>query len=165
MSHNATQTPQSEMIPKPALWAMLGLVLAVLALVSVAKFSGMQPAAQPVDAPVVASVTIFIDAEMSGAARVLDATGSVIADLSPEQGGFVAGVGRVLDRERAKHGVALTGPVIVNWRENRRISISDPTTGWGADLMGFGADNARAFARLVASGTKGIENGIIDTRD
>jgi len=31
-----------------------------------------------------------------------------------------------------------------------RISIHDPSTGWSADLMGFGADNARAFARLLA---------------
>jgi hypothetical protein len=30
------------------------------------------------------------------------------------------------------------------------MAITDPSTGWSADLMGFGADNASAFARLLA---------------
>jgi hypothetical protein len=34
--------------------------------------------------------------------------------------------------------------------ENGRFTISDPSTGWRADLMGFGRDNARAFAKLLA---------------
>jgi hypothetical protein len=33
--------------------------------------------------------------------------------------------------------------------ENGRLGIADPATGWSADLMGFGLDNARAFARLL----------------
>jgi hypothetical protein len=39
--------------------------------------------------------------------------------------------------------------VIVRARENNRLEIFDPSTGWGADLMGFGADNSAAFARLL----------------
>ncbi|NDH20316.1 MAG: pullulanase, partial [Rhodobacteraceae bacterium] len=33
--------------------------------------------------------------------------------------------------------------------------VFDPQTEWQADLMGFGADNARAFATLLAKATKG----------
>jgi putative photosynthetic complex assembly protein len=87
---------------------------------------------------------------MSGAATVLDANGTLIGRLSPETGGFIAGVGRVLDRERTKHGVPLNGPVTIIGRADGRVSIHDPSTGWGADLMGFGQDNARAFVRLLA---------------
>ena len=46
-------------------------------------------------------------------------------------------------------------PVKIIWRDNNRISIFDPVTNWQADLMGFGADNARAFAELLAKATKG----------
>jgi hypothetical protein len=39
----------------------------------------------------------------------------------------------------------------VRQHENGRLSIHDPSTGWRADLMGFGADNAAAFAKLLAN--------------
>lgn len=142
--------PHIDMIPKAALRAMLGLVLLVLILVSLARFFNAPLVATPEDAPIVVRKSVTISGQMSGAVKVFDANGIVIADLSPEAGGFISGVSRVLDRERQKHGVALDSPVDIIWRENNRISIYDPATGWTADLMGFGADNARAFAHLVA---------------
>ena len=81
--------------------------------------------------------------------------GNLIADLSADEGGFIAGVARVLDRERAKYKKPLDGAVIVTLGANGRLSITDPSTGWSADLMGFGADNAKAFAKLLAQNPKG----------
>src|SRR6056300_1692045 len=52
-------------------------------------------------------------------------------------------------------GAPIDAPVIIRWRENNRLSVFDPQTEWQADLMGFGADNARAFATLLAKATKG----------
>ena len=72
-----------------------------------------------------------------------------------EEGGFVSGVARADDQERRKQGVELNTPVEVIWRENGRISVYDPSTAWQADLMGFGADNSRAFAMLLAKAKKG----------
>ena len=42
-------------------------------------------------------------------------------------------------------------PEVVSFEELLDLfwSIHDPTTDWRADLMGFGADNARAFAKLL----------------
>jgi len=165
MTHISQTDQASELIPKAALRALGGLVVAVLGIVCIAVWSGRAPSAQPTDAPISAQIRIFLSADMSGSVRVLDTNGSVIADLAPEQGGFISGVGRVLDRERGKRGVDLNGPVDVIWRENGRLSVSDPSTGWSADLMGFGADNARAFAKLVATGTKGALNGNINALD
>ena len=59
------------------------------------------------------------------------------------------------DYERKKQGVELNAPIEVIWRENGRISVYDPSTAWQADLMGFGADNSRAFAMLLAKAKKG----------
>ena len=165
MTHTSHTAQSAELIPKAALRALVGLVIAVLGIVCVAVWSGRTPSAQPKDVPISAQIRIFLSADMSGSVRVLDTNGSVIADLSPEQGGFISGVGRVLDRERGKRGVDLNGPVDVIWRDNGRLSIIDPSTGWSADLMGFGADNARAFAELVATGTKGALNGNINALD
>ncbi|MET4101639.1 putative photosynthetic complex assembly protein [Roseovarius sp. MBR-78] len=142
--------PDRDLVPRVMVRAMLGLVLSVLALVSLAVYSGRPVTSTPPKAEVMLERTVFLKGEMSGAATVLDANGTLIARMSPEKGGFLAGVGRVLDRERTKHGVALTGPVIITGRADGRVSIHDPSTGWGADLMGFGQDNARAFVRLLA---------------
>ena len=98
---------------------------------------------------VVAERIIILSGDLSGAARVMDVNGQVIAELSPEQGGFISGVHRVLVRERTKHGVALDGPVRLVRTEGNRIAIYDDTIGWSADLMGFGLTNTRAFARLL----------------
>jgi putative photosynthetic complex assembly protein len=144
------QAPDHDLVPRRMIRAMLILVLTVLALVTVARLSGAPVISTPPDSPVVLERHVYLSGELSGAATVLDANGALIARLAPEQGGFIAGIGRVLDRERTKHGAPLNGPVTILAREDGRISIHDPSTGWGADLMGFGQDNARAFIRLLA---------------
>ena len=55
----------------------------------------------------------------------------------------------MIDRERNKRGAALDAPVLLQLREGNRLSITDPSTGWSAELMGFGATNVRSFARLL----------------
>ena len=94
-----------EMIPTRLLWAMLVLVLACLGLASVAALTDRPLEAMPPNLPIAQERSIVIHAEMSGAVRVEDISGSIIAELAPEAGGFIAGVGRVLDRERSKHGL------------------------------------------------------------
>jgi putative photosynthetic complex assembly protein len=141
--------PDRELVPRAMVRAMAGLVFSVLALVSVYVYTGQPRISIPPEAAITLERTVFLNGEMSGAATVLDANGTLIGRLSPQEGGFIAGVGRVLDRERTKHGVALTGPVTIIGRADGRVSIHDPSTGWRADLMGFGQDNARAFVRLL----------------
>jgi phosphate/sulfate permease len=54
--------------------------------------------ATPPVLPIVAERMIILSGDMSGAARVLDTHGQMIAELTPEQGGVIAGVYRVLVR-------------------------------------------------------------------
>lgn len=138
-----------EMIPAILLRLVFALVLAVLALVTVAKLSGRPLEATPAQTEIVRERAIFLEADAGGAVRVLDNKGSVLADLDPDQGGFIAGVERVIARERMKRAVGHGGPVLLQLREGHRLSILDPETGWTAELMGFGADNVRSFARLL----------------
>ena len=146
---------QEETIPRIALLSMFALVVVVLCAVSVARYLGMPTVAKPPVSEVRAQASLYLFGQQSGAVRVLDEHGAVLADLDGEEGGFVSGVARVIERERQKIGADLEAPVHVRWHENNRISIFDPQTSWQADLMGFGADNSRAFAMLVAKATEG----------
>jgi putative photosynthetic complex assembly protein len=136
-------------VPIALVKGMFVLVVMTLLMVSGNTLLGNPVVSKPPVVPAAHTRVIYLDGTMGGAATVRDADGEMIADLSPEQGGFVAGVWRVLQRERTKHQVALDGPVTLIHGTNGRISIHDPSTDWGADLMGFGADNARAFAKLM----------------
>jgi putative photosynthetic complex assembly protein len=153
----AAMTPQErlrqrdrEMIPRTLLRAMFALVMASLAIVTYARLTDRPlEALPPAGVAIAKERTILLYGDMSGAARVLDLDGSVIADLSPQEGGFIAGIWRVLQRERAKNRAALDAPVrLVLW-EDGRLSILDDTTGWRAELTGFGATNLDAFAKLL----------------
>ncbi|MCF6446008.1 photosynthetic complex assembly protein PuhC [Nereida sp. MMG025] len=139
-----------EMIPRKLVMAMFGMALAVLAIVAFARIAGIDPSAQPPASPVKAEQLITLKGEMSGAVIVGRPDGTIIAELSAEEGGFVSGVARVVERERMKQGIDMTHPVRLMQFENNRLMVVDDQTGWRADLMGFGATNHAAFAKLLA---------------
>ncbi|MCG6884303.1 MAG: pullulanase [Silicimonas sp.] len=139
------------MIPRALVRGVMALMLAALAITTYASVTDRPPVSTPPVAPVKAEASLILESDAaSGAATVWLSDGTLLADLDPEAGGFIAGVHRVILRERIKHRVALDGPVLLQAFENGRMAITDPATGWSADLMGFGADNAAAFARLLA---------------
>ncbi|WP_208352228.1 photosynthetic complex assembly protein PuhC [Pseudaestuariivita rosea] len=138
-----------EMIPTVLVRAMFGLTLLCLLIVVYARLTDRPLEAMPPESALVQERVIVLQGDMSGAAKVTDTEGNLIADLDPAQGGFVSGVYRVLERERTKHRVALDAPVRLVRFENGRLMIFDDTTNWRADLMGFGADNHAAFAKLL----------------
>lgn len=141
--------PDKDLVPRTMVRLMAGLVLTCLVMVSIFVWSGSAKDAMPPVSPIKAERVVTLTGQMSGAAQVHDIDGTLIADLSPEKGGFISGMWRVLQRERTKARVALDGPVRITAYENGRMAITDPSTGWRADLMGFGQDNAAAFARLL----------------
>ena len=148
---HSPQTRPDDIVPTVLLRLMFALVLSVLALVTVATLSGRPLEAVPPATAVIAERAIYLSGDTSGAARVLDQNGAVLATFSSEKGGFVAGIERVIHRERMKYGTDLRGPVLLQLREGNRLSLTDPETGWSAELMGFGADNTRSFARLLGT--------------
>ncbi|WP_425040009.1 photosynthetic complex assembly protein PuhC [Primorskyibacter sp. S187A] len=152
MQHESTRIhkPEAELIPPFVGKILLGLLVSALVVVAWARLTDQPLVAMAPQSTVVEERLFTFEANMSGAVRVMDEKGVLLADLPPEEGGFISGVGRVIERERMKHRVAQDGPVLLMRHENGRYSLRDPSTGWEADLMGFGLDNARAFARLFA---------------
>ncbi|WP_420556490.1 photosynthetic complex assembly protein PuhC [Roseovarius sp.] len=139
-----------ELVPRVLVFAVCTFVLIVLALVTWSRLSGQPVTYTAPTGAITHERTFNLSGDMSGSATVTDLDGTLIADLTPKEGGFISGVWRVIQRERTKHRVALTGPLTLVRYDNGRIAIHDPSTGWNADLMGFGIDNAKAFARLLA---------------
>lgn len=147
-----------ELVPRVLVRLMFAFVAVVLALVTVARLTDRPLESTPPVAPIISERLIHIAGEASGAARVLDEHGTLLASFAPDKGGFVAGIDRVLRRERGLAGRDVTRPVSLRLQEGHRLSIYDPETGWSAELMGFGADNLRTFARLLeAPTTKGSQ--------
>ncbi|SHH62382.1 photosynthetic complex assembly protein PuhC [Marivita hallyeonensis] len=154
MTTNALDKPrihatEKELVPRMLVRAMFAMVMICLIMVSVYTWLDGPAQYTAPDSPVVIEKTLYLEGNMSGSAKVYTEDRALIAEYSPEEGGFLSGMWRVLQRERTKARVALDGPVIVRARENNRLEIFDPSTGWGADLMGFGADNSAAFAKLL----------------
>ena len=144
-------TPQDkDIVPRRMVRLMAGMVMLCLIMVAAHVWTGRPVDYAPPGGPIKAERVLFLDGDMSGAAIVRSEDGAVIADLSPEDGGFVSGVWRVLQRERTKARAPLDGPITITAFQNGRMAITDPSTGWSADLMGFGQDNAATFARLLA---------------
>jgi putative photosynthetic complex assembly protein len=141
-----------EMIPTILIRAMFVLCVSVLLIVSYARLTDRPLEAMPPsleEAPIVMERTIRIFGNMDGSARVLDAGGNVIANLSSQEGGFVAGISRVLERERGAVGLDASEPIRLVRFSDGRIGLRDDYTDFRAELFGFGADNEAVFARLL----------------
>ena len=143
------QQEDREKVPRVLLRAIGLLLFVVLALVSWARLSGMTPAAMPPDVPVVHERIVHLFGDLSGSARVLDASGVVIADLGPTEGGFIAGVTRSLNMKRRQAGIDPAAPVRLVLFADGHMGLRDDFTGWRVELIGFGKDNTAAFAKLL----------------
>ena len=143
------RSEDKERIPRILLRAVALMAVASLCLAAYARLSGRPLEATPAEGPIAEQRLLRLYADMSGAARVLDAEGMMIAQYAPEIGGFISGVSRALTRVRRSHGVASDAPVRLIRYQDGRLALKDDATGWRVEIAGFGADNRAAFARLL----------------
>lgn len=145
-------TRDKEMIPTLLVRAMFILCVCVMIIVAYARLTDRPLEAMPPsveEVPIAQERLIRIFGSMDGSARVLDLDGNVIATLDETEGGFIAGVYRVLERNRAPLGMTGSDPIRLVRFSDGRLGLRDDFTEFRAELMGFGADNERAFARLL----------------
>ncbi len=154
-----TMTPEQklverdrEMVPKLLVRAMFILCMSVLVIVTYAKLTDRPLAATPpteAELPIIKEKVIRIYGAMDGSARVMDTEGNVILNLSKEEGGFVAGIYRVLERRRGAVGASGSDPIRLVQMADGRLALRDDVTDFRAELYGFGAANERVFARIM----------------
>lgn len=149
MSDTQIRQHDREMVPKVLVQAMFGLMLATTALVTYAQITDHPQLGVVAQTPVAVSRDIVLTGDRSGVYVVRDLDGTELAISSANKAGFIGVIGRVFDRERFMHSVTSDAPITVLRRENGNIAVVDETTGLSVELIGYGADNVAAFARLL----------------
>ena len=139
------QQRDREMIPRRLLAAMGAVALGGLSLSAYASFTDMPLAGVPEPARVVESRTFVLEGD-SVAVRATTPDGEVLLDT--DNGAFIAVVGDALRRQRVVHRTPGNPPVTLARLANGRLVLSDPATGWSAEMTSFGAGNARHWEVL-----------------
>lgn len=134
-----------------ALAAMAGLVVFALVAVIVARLAGVDPDQSPGGTPV-GSRTLVFQEQADGTLLVQDGeTGALVEEIGPGEGNFVRGILRGVRRTRETRSVPLDAPLLLQRYDDGRLVLYDPATGDDMVLRAFGASNAAAFARFLAT--------------
>ncbi len=138
-----------EMVPRILVQGMFALMLASLGIVAYAQWAQVPNRGVLVEAPVVQSLDIVMTGDRNGIYQVMATDGTLLASSADHKAGFIGVIGRVVDRKRLVYGLSSEQPLQVVRRENGNIAIIDKTTAMSVELIGYGADNVAAFARLL----------------
>lgn len=151
----ARQGRRTNVFPAWLLWATGALLLFTAGTVLFGRITGIGvDSVDPGRAMGVRDIVILKEA--GGDVVVRDArSGLVIAEYTPEEGGFVQGSLRAFNRMRQVAGVPPEAVYrLIQW-ESGQVSLSDTVTGERVYLEAFGRDNAAAFATLLTkAGTR-----------
>jgi putative photosynthetic complex assembly protein len=138
-----------DMVPKVLVRLMFALMIGSVLLVAYDQLSGRPLEGVPVVEPIVAQRAVTLTGDRSGVYTVTDESGAVIASSADPLMGFIGVIGRTDVRARTVAGVTGNPPIIIARRADGHIAIIDPATDRVTELVGYGADNVAAFARLV----------------
>tara|TARA_E500000081_G_C6035042_1_gene306530 strand:- start:304 stop:795 length:492 start_codon:yes stop_codon:yes gene_type:complete len=136
--------------------AMFGLMALVTVAVAVAQWVDLPQSGVLVEAPEKRVLMVQLHAQREGVTEVLALDGKRIASSSEPLNGFIDVIGRAMTRARVVRGVGDSVPFKLVERINGRIAIIDTGTGQVVELIGYGADNVAAFAKLVAQHGKDV---------
>ncbi|MEM6579399.1 MAG: photosynthetic complex assembly protein PuhC [Pseudomonadota bacterium] len=138
-----------ERIQRIMMRAVFALLMVILALVAFARLTDRPLVAVPPVTEIIDSRDIVLESDTSGRALVRDADGVVLVDLGPGKGGFLHTMWRAVQHERARYGVAHSGPVTINLHSDNRLRLVDPSTGQTINLNAFGSNNVASFRALL----------------
>ncbi len=149
-------TAQDNSPPRAALLGIVGLIVATLLLVAVARTSGIaQTSIQPdsiATARITTEVALHFADRSDGAVTIHTASDDqLILVLAPGTNGFVRGVMRGLARDRRMRGIDAAPPFMLTRWSDGRLTLRDSATGRQIDLGAFGSTNTAAFAAILAA--------------
>ncbi len=81
--------------------------------------------------------------------RILNENGAILVEYPKDKETFVSTILRVINRDRIKRNIDKSGPLILQKKDNGRISIFDPSSEKEVDLMAFGEDNILVFRDIL----------------
>ncbi len=146
---NQMKMRDREMVPRFLVIAMFALMGLSLAIVTFARVTDQPLRGVPPQSAIVNEIQITMTGTRGEEVIVTDANGIRIASSTDKGAGFIDVISNSVARERKVQAVADNPPLRLVRRENGHTAILDPATGWSIELIGYGADNVAAFARLL----------------
>lgn len=154
MAHN-----HDDMLPRGALIGAGALVLIALAITSIARITGMTPAATPSverladNAVIVKSRQLRFADSGNGAIVITDVkTGLVAQHIKPgSPSGFIRGVMRGYARDRRMREIGPDAPFTLTLWNDGQLSLTDYATGRSVELNSFGSTNRQSFLDLLTN--------------
>ena len=137
-----------EVINRRMVYAMFSLALLTLAYVSYAVFTDQPLTGTPEAAPVVFERSLVLTGD-GNAVTVFDTDQNRML-LNTSNGGFVSVVIDGLERARFLASVEGNPAVTITQYENGRLQLSDPASGWSAELASFGPGDLKVWQAVLA---------------
>lgn len=138
-----------EMVPRILVQAMFGLMLAAIAIVGYDQLTDQPLRGVAPHSAIIKERAITLDGDRNTGVHVLDAEGQPIAYSGTDKAGFIDVIWVSVMRARMVQRIEGNPPLRLVRRENGHTAIIDPATDWKIELIGYGADNVAAFAKLI----------------
>ena len=130
-------------------WLVPAAMLASIIFVIGFQVLNFEPINVSQNSKIISSKPIYIEQSDDLTTKILNENGSTLVEYPEGEQSFVSTVLTVINRDRLKRNVDTSGPVILQQKENGRLSIFDPSSEKELDLMGFGQDNILVFRDIL----------------
>ena len=130
-------------------WLVPAAMLASIIFVIGFQVLNFEPINVSQNSKIISSKLIYIEQSDNLATKIINENGSTLVEYPEGEQSFVSTVLTVINRDRLKRNLATSGPVILQQKENGRLSIFDPSSEKELDLMGFGQDNILVFRDIL----------------
>lgn len=152
-----TATGNSQPFPRWFLIGAFSLIGAALAFAAAGRL-GIGTVNVP-NSPAILHLDVRFDDQPDGATLIRRLPDGLVLDtLGADGGGFLRGVLKSLQRERAMRGLDRDAPFTLIRRADQRHTLIDPLSGQRRELDGFGPAHSLAAARLMESGRRAGAN-------
>ena len=130
-------------------WLVPAAMLASIIFVIGFQVLNFEPINVSQNSKIISSKLIYIEQSDDLATKILNENSDILVEYPKGEQSFVSTVLTVINRDRLKRNLDTTGPVILQQKENGRLSIFDPSSEKEVDLMGFGEDNILVFRDIL----------------
>ena len=133
---------------KPQWLVPVAMVASILFVIGF-QFFNFEPINVSSNSSITGSKLIYIEQSDDLATKILNENGAILVEYPKGEQSFVSTVLTVINRDRLKRNLDKSGPLILQQKENGRLSIFDPSSEKEVDLMGFGEDNILVFRDIL----------------
>ena len=130
-------------------WLVLGAMVSSIIFVIGFQVFNFEPINVSPNSTIIKSKLIYIEQSDDLATKILNENGAILVEYPKGEQSFVSTVLTVINRDRLKKNLDKSDPLILQKKDNGRISIFDPSSKKEIDLMAFGEDNILVFRDIL----------------